>query len=626
MMQIMGNLLYMVLWGSMILLIVLAIRPLLKKKSNRIMCVLWLLVMFRFLCPVAVKVPMAWLNNFAATNATDSIVSKTSREKEYNTQTARDDHSRDVIGSSKQMSNVDLLGEMNTANPANPENLKNQMSTVNSIDSVGSIESAYSVVPMETMNAVESAEMTKRISHISTADIIRILGFIWLSGTIIILLAGIRKYLLIKRSLREAIYINEWENYPVKISDVAGVPLAFGIWKREIYVPVSFEETKNEEAKDGEDDTFTRRQKELILWHETMHLKRLDPLRKVLAFIMVAVHWWNPLVWISVKLMDRDIEMACDEAVLEQVGQKERKEYARTLLCFATKQSGLTLITSFGESDAKSRVRNALEFRKSSTWMKALTMLPVLILGGCLALDPTASVVEEQENAEYIKDIEENRESLKENIDELEEAPINNLNNTQVPEYIKTSDTDISYASEYVKILNSYQEKYPEETLSCNLIYFNDDEIPDLVIERHGEGETYRCGLYMYEDGKVYPLMEDEMLYQDDYYEKKGMLFEYEYIDDDGDEIFDGTVDTYLLMNSEKKFDLVSVKTKWISEMRDDPMSTYEQIWEEERNNREWEFNGNKISMEEAEKLLKAKSGSDDYDANRMSACIYNRR
>lgn len=64
------------------------------------------------------------------------------------------------------------------------------------------------------------------------------------------------------------------------------------------------------------------------------------------------------------------------------------------------KQSGLTLITSFGESDAKSRVRNALEFRKSSTWMKALTMLPVLILGGCLALDPTASASDEQESLE----------------------------------------------------------------------------------------------------------------------------------------------------------------------------------------------------------------------------------
>ena len=634
-MQIMENLLHMALWASMILLVVLAIRPIIKNKSNRIMCILWLFVMFRFLCPVAVKVPMPWLNTAidsmdeVKTAETADLVGQISKVEGIgsaiqNTRmdTAASAEFVETVESTKTAESVNRNDLMNLTDEMESTDQSNRMAQTDQVARMEKLESEDHLNKVQ-MNQVETENLTKRTSHPINIDPLKIFGVIWLFGTVIILGVGFRKYLLIKRALREAIYISEWENYPVKISDVSGVPLAFGIWKREIYVPVSFEE-----AKDGADDTFTRRQKELILWHETMHLKRLDPLRKVLAFVMVAVHWWNPLVWICVRLMDRDIEMACDEAVLERVGQKEKNEYAKTLLCFVEKQSGLTLITSFGESDAKSRIRNALSYRRSSAWMKVLMMLPVLILGGCLALNPTASAIDGQEKIEQRDD---NIKGIEGNIEDKEETHTDDIvtdnrmsDSVQteendyklVREYIKTSDMDFDYASEYIKIIDSYMEKYPEAKIYGELIYFNDDEIPDLVIKCKSvfDRDTSQFSrLFMYENGKVYSLMEENQSAIYTYWEKKGMLY-----NDDRTSYYDGindeNRDNYFLLNSEKKFDVVTEKKKFLRELREDPNYSYEQFTEEEEKSREWEYNGEKISKEEAQNILKERAGCDEYD------------
>ena len=512
MIQIMENLLLSVLWGSMILLVVLAIRPMLKKKSNRIVCVLWLLVMFRFLCPVAVKIPMPWLHN-AASNATDSISGIESQEKLHNAQANREEQNKELTGITDQTISVNSEYRSNQSSRKDMAAFTdsvNSMEAKKTMDSVKKLKRMDQTDPADSMALVDQAEFSNQSNRMDRTDssglmdpfetedqknpdvvdsesqvsfvFLKIFGVVWLLGTIIVLMVGIRKYWIIKRALREAIYIDKWENYPVKISDVSGVPLAFGILKREIYVPISFEE-----VNEGVKDTFTQKQRELILWHEAMHLRRLDPLRKVMAYGMVAVHWWNPIVWICVKLMDQDIEMACDEAVLEQVGQKGKKEYARTLLSFSERHSGPTLIASFGESDAESRIKNALSYRKASTWMNALMLLPVLILGGCLALNPTVSAMENQENvengevAQAIGDITDNQTSnivqndaTKQITEPLSSdagstnADITGMDHIPVREYIKLFDTDLSYVPEYVKIIDSYLEKYLEDKLCCD--------------------------------------------------------------------------------------------------------------------------------------------------------------
>ena len=241
---------------------------------------------------------------------------------------------------------------------------------------------------MAAVSVVRSAR--EWFSSVQGKSLTNICGVLWLFGAFAFLLLGLRKYLTIQGKLREAIPYKTWQKYPVKISDASGVPMSFGVLKPGIYVPASFQNGENSIAEGQQD---------LILWHEATHLKRLDPLWKLVAFLALAVHWWNPLIWLCIRCMNQDIEMACDERVLAQVGQNKKQEYANALLHFAADHSGLSLAAAFGESHAECRIRNALKYRKAPKWLSALLVIFVLLLGGCLATKPVTSQ-ETTENTE----------------------------------------------------------------------------------------------------------------------------------------------------------------------------------------------------------------------------------
>lgn len=101
-----------------------------------------------------------------------------------------------------------------------------------------------------------------------------------------------------------------------------------------------------------------------ILSHERQHIKNLDPLIKCLAALAAAVHWFNPLVWAAYVLMGKDLEMYCDERVIHGKSIEERKRYSNTLLEFASKSGGLTVIMHFGKSNTEHRIRHILYIKK----------------------------------------------------------------------------------------------------------------------------------------------------------------------------------------------------------------------------------------------------------------------
>ncbi len=243
-----------------------------------------------------------------------------------------------------------------------------------------------------------------------------VFGVVWLFGAFAFLILGARKYMLIRGKLLEAIPCGKWEKYPVKISDAQGVPMSFGVIRPGIFVPASFEkfggvQDQASGAKPLAQDQAVAAKvhaqectsgmnsdaQELILWHEATHLKHKDPLWKLVSFLALAVHWWNPLVWLCIRCMNQDMEMACDESVLRQVGAEKKEAYAKTILDFATAHSGISLAAAFGESHAESRIKNALRYRKAPVWLSVILLVFVVLLGGCLATNPSAKGEEEQE-------------------------------------------------------------------------------------------------------------------------------------------------------------------------------------------------------------------------------------
>ena len=386
------NLLEMAVWGSVASITVLAVRPLVKRISNRIMCLLWAVVIFRFLCPFTIKGPVAIFGSVSMRAAIEKMqdmeLSKERQEPEKalfeNYVKARTEEENvlqnnvmdhDHMTSGKTVELRDPLGAFSASNIHKSFEITHSMQE-KKVQETKTFDAR--TMAAHTMAIRAATSVKEWFQSILGRALILAFKVLWLFGALALLIVGARKYLKIKRNLAESILIESWHKYPVKISDCPGVPLSFGIFHPTIYVPGSFAET------DKTENSISDQKRQLILWHEMMHLRHFDPLWKVLAYFMLVMHWWNPLVWVCVSCMNQDIEMACDEAVLAQVGSKQKKEYAKTLLEFAANQSGISIVAAFGESHAERRIKNALRYHKSPLWLTAMTFILVIGLGGCL--------------------------------------------------------------------------------------------------------------------------------------------------------------------------------------------------------------------------------------------------
>lgn len=191
-------------------------------------------------------------------------------------------------------------------------------------------------------------------------QILQICMLIWIAGMIVLLLYGILSYFKCRRMTVQAVHMegNIWE------CDHLTTPFVLGIVRPRIYIPFH----------------LSAEEKPYILAHETYHIRRGDPIVRLLAFVLLAAYWINPFVWIAYVLMIRDMEMSCDEAVLLQLGTQIRKAYSNSLLTFATGRKQVTFSPlAFGESDTSGRIKNILDFKKPKVWGSLLAILAVIL-------------------------------------------------------------------------------------------------------------------------------------------------------------------------------------------------------------------------------------------------------
>ncbi len=216
---------------------------------------------------------------------------------------------------------------------------------------------------------------------------IHIGALLWFTGMVVIVLWGGFQSFRLKRRLASAIRLegNIWQ------SEAAASPFIFGILCPKIYIPFNLEE-----------GTLA-----CVLGHERHHLKRGDHLIKCFAFLLLAVHWFNPLCWLAFRLMTRDMEMSCDEAVLSR-GATDGKGYSTALLSAAGagKMDAVNPVF-FGESDIKRRIRNILSWRAPGLRSRVLAALVcVIVCIGCAANPVTAEPLIQlpEMNTDYIVD------------------------------------------------------------------------------------------------------------------------------------------------------------------------------------------------------------------------------
>ena len=176
-------------------------------------------------------------------------------------------------------------------------------------------------------------------------------SMIWVMGVSVLLLYSIFSYLKVINNVKTATLVKD----NIFESDRITTPFVCGFIKPNIYIPTEI----------SENELF------YILAHEQIHIKRLDYLIKPFAFLAVILHWFNPLIWLSFALMNKDMEMSCDESVLKKIGNDIKGKYSESLLSLSVKRSGLLMGSplAFGESNIKSRIKNILNYKKPAFWV-----------------------------------------------------------------------------------------------------------------------------------------------------------------------------------------------------------------------------------------------------------------
>lgn len=201
------------------------------------------------------------------------------------------------------------------------------------------------------------------------ADIMTILVWIWLAGIAAMLIYTAISYFRLRRKVDTAVLLrgNIWQSENVKS------PFILGMFRPRIYLPFNMT-----------DEDMTN-----VLAHENAHLKRRDHLIKPLAFLLLTVYWFNPLIWLAYVLLCRDIELACDERVVKGLGEQERRDYGAALLsCSVSRKSIAACPLAFGEVGLKERIKTMLNYRKPAFWIIVVAGVACIVVAVCFLTNP----------------------------------------------------------------------------------------------------------------------------------------------------------------------------------------------------------------------------------------------
>lgn len=230
------------------------------------------------------------------------------------------------------------------------------------------------VIPASGEIGQEAArpEPAETVKTETGAQVMTLAAAVWLTVGGALAGCSLVQYIVLRRKLREAApYRGE-----VYLSDSIATPFVMGVIAPKIYLP---------------SDT-PKAERRFIIAHERHHLHRGDPLWKLLGYLALCVHWFNPLVWLAFFLGGKDMEMSCDEAVLNRLGEDIRADYSQALLRLATHKrliAGMPL--AFGEGETKGRVRNMARWRRPKVWVSGICAVLCLVVLAVCALNPQKS-------------------------------------------------------------------------------------------------------------------------------------------------------------------------------------------------------------------------------------------
>lgn len=233
---------------------------------------------------------------------------------------------------------------------------------------------------------------------------------VWLIGIVVLLIYSLASLIRLHILLKSAVY----ERDNIYLASNIETPFVLGIIRPKIYLPT----------------LLSSSEKEYIILHEQTHIKRFDHVIRIISFLTLCVHWFNPLVWIAFFVSGKDMEMSCDESVIRKLGDEVKKEYSSSLLSLSTGRRILRATPlAFGEGDTKSRIRNVLNYKKPMFWVILIALACTVVLSFGLLANPKQETLTVEDYAnQYVQQVIEGYEEAKHQNFKIDEHKIISLN------------------------------------------------------------------------------------------------------------------------------------------------------------------------------------------------------
>ena len=467
--ELLPIILNMTLTASIVIVLVLLARLVLRRAPRICSYALWLVVLFRLLCPVSLTADIS-LMGLLDTPVTE-VTAHTSAAAYV---------PRDVVHNPEPSVKLPVPGMGEAITEALPQGEEQTVAD-----------------PLEAPVAIAT--------------------IIWMAGTAAMVIYGVVSLLRLRRRLVGAVPLEKG----VYLADHIETPFVLGLFRPKIYLPSALPE--------GE--------RGYILLHERHHIRRLDHVVKLLAFLSLCIHWFNPLVWIMFVLLGRDMEMSCDEAVMKKLGEAVRTDYSASLLRLATGRrfsAGAPL--AFGEGDTRDRVVNVLKWKRPRLWaVLAGVAACVAVIAAC-AVNPGVRTAGQYASMEdYIqqqmelkkRDVYHSSSGLLRDMEEGETVSVTDARASQVEKQGELEDL----APEGTLEAWTYQYRVRLDAPEENVLLLGNQTVEDGWYDLEGRGEHHVAAL-RYPDGSYDilcddPANEDLTFYNGDYDSWEEALFDW---------------------------------------------------------------------------------------------------
>ena len=256
-----------------------------------------------------------------------------------------------------------------------PFTFESRFSLVPNAQAINSTRNSSTSYVSSVVNSEGFQTMQSAVFLPDEVSIITILTYFWIIGVAAMLIYMLFSYLHLHLKLRESVVIKD----NILICDRISSPFVFGIIRPRIYLP---------SALSDEEKTY-------VIAHEQAHIKHYDNILKPFGYLILSIHFFNPLCWIAFRLFTKDIELACDERVIKNYDIQDKKGYSTALLSCSIERNFLSACPfSFGESGLKQRIKSVLGYKKPTVRIVILSFAVCILTAMSFMTNPITSALE----------------------------------------------------------------------------------------------------------------------------------------------------------------------------------------------------------------------------------------